>query len=176
MGRATVPESPGGAAGRGLRLAVARLRRVGGRALLGARAGRDRWASRAMEAALERWTSPIQTGDELVEASLVIPPAGSRRFCLGTSPKDGRVSMLADLREPGALPPMTFSRIVLTRPFTGRGRGTARANVARALMPSGELTAIMSRKSQLDLEARGLDTVEVRRSKLARVVRMRRRP
>jgi hypothetical protein len=82
--------------------------------------------------------------------------------------------MLADLREPGALPPMTFSRIVLARPFSGRGRRTATDNVVNALLPSGELTATMSRKSQRALEACGLETIEVSRSKLARVVRMRR--
>jgi hypothetical protein len=70
---------------------------------------------------------------------------------------------------------MAFSRIVLARPFSGPGRRAARVNILDALLPSGELTATMSRKSQRTLEAGGLETIEVSRSKLARVVRMRRR-
>jgi hypothetical protein len=114
------------------------------------------------------------SGDELVENPLLIAPTECRRFTLGTSPRDSRVTMLADLRDPGALPPMAFSRIVLVRPFSGPGRRAARANILDALLPAGELTATMSRKSQRALEAGGLETIEISRSKLARVVRMRR--
>jgi hypothetical protein len=116
------------------------------------------------------------TGDELVEDSLLIAPTACRRFTLGTAPRDSGVTMLADLRDPGALPPMAFGRIVLARPLSGPGRQVALVNILDALLPYGELTAIMSRKSQRALEAGGLDTIEVSRLRLARVVWMRRRP
>jgi hypothetical protein len=69
---------------------------------------------------------------------------------------------------------MAFGRIVLARAFAGPGKRAARANVLDALLPSGELTAAMSRRSQRALEAGGFETIEVSRSQAARVVRMRR--
>jgi hypothetical protein len=118
---------------------------------------------------------PVLTGDELVESSLLIAPTACRRFTLGASPTDSRVTLLADLREPGALPPTAFVRIVLVRPFSGRRKGKVTANLLDALLPGGELVAIMSKKSQRTLQRGGFEEIEVSRSNLARVVHLRRR-
>jgi hypothetical protein len=168
------PSSIGQAAKRIMGVAITHARRVLGQARYRARAGRDRWACQAVETTVNRQGCPTLNGDELVQNSLLIAPTECRRFTLGTSPRDSRVTMLADLREPGALPPMAFSRIVLVRPFSGPGRRAVTANILDALLPSGELTATMSRKTQRALEAGGLETIEVCRTKLVRVVRMRR--
>lgn len=135
---------------------------------------RDEAARHAVARAVRNVHEPAHGGDELVELGLDLPSSAMQRFVLGTNTRDDRVSMLADLGEVDALPADAFDRLIFTRPFLGRRRDIALANVTHTLRASGEMVAIVPRRRQRDLEQAGFQVLQVRRSSIWRVVILRR--
>lgn len=131
----------------------------------------DAAAGKAVADALARFKSSEHCLDELVHPLITVADRGRRRFVLSTSGAGEDSILVADLREPGSLPAAAFDRIVLARPFAGRAADAAIGNVCGALRISGEVIAVVPRRMQRKLEARGLIILDSRRVQLWRVAR-----
>ena len=77
-------------------------------------------------------------GDVLVTAALrdLEAPTGARVLLAGVDPRDTALTVVADLAEPGSLPPGRFDCVLLPEPSDA-----ARANAWQALRPGGTLLA-----------------------------------
>lgn len=106
----------------------------------------------------------MDVGVVAVEAgvSLTSRP-GRRTMAFGDRPYDDRITVLADITEPGAFPEGEFDGVVCAEALRGPGLATALDNVHRALRPEGLLVAAVPRR-HVDRVARHFSGTLERRS------------
>jgi len=124
---------------------------------------RDRTAQRAVERVTRRHQPRTATERELVEVGIEVPDSTSQHFVLGSDAGDTRITFLADIREPDALPPNEFERVILARPFHGALGSIAATNVAGTVRPNGSVIAIIPRGRDRFFEGEGYQLVDSKR-------------
>jgi hypothetical protein len=110
---------------------------------------------RAVErVAREALTSSQTGGLTLGELGFDLPWInGTTAMIVGTNPYDQRITCLADLEEPGALPPGSFDAVVLANALHGNAHATVTANAFDALRAGGMLIASVPRRAAPEVTA-----------------------